>query len=173
MSALSGSVTVPGVTSTPSITLSFIGTANLGLAQQIASALAAAQTGATLDVANYTGGALPPVPSGDTTQELVLSPTVSGAAVVPAAASGVTEVLVLQNTNPVTVYGSPGLEVIGGAANVTVIDPTYIDLGADGSTTNTDLVSVTQADTPYVVTMRAGTETVFASGSGTIFGGPK
>src|SRR5208282_50318 len=67
----------------------------------------------------------------------------------------------------------PGLEVIGGAANVTVIDPTYIDLGADGSTTNTDLVSVTQADTPYVVTMRAGTETVFASGSGTIFGGPK
>ena len=53
-----------------------------------------------------------------------------------------------------------------------IIDPTNIDLGDDGSTTNTDLVTVTFADTPYS-TMRAGTESVVASGSGTIFGGPK
>jgi hypothetical protein len=143
------------------------------LAHQIANALAAAGGSSTLDVVPYSGGPLPPVPSGDTIQELVLSPTVSGVVSVPAAASGVTEVLVIQNTQPITVYGAPGLEILGSTANVTIIDPTIIDLAANGSSTNTDSVTLTAADTLFSVAMRAGHETVVAQGggSGTINGG--
>ena len=168
---MSGTVTVPGVSS--NISLSFTGTANLGLANQIANALAQASADSTLTTVDYDGGSsIPVLPSGST-EELVLSPTVSGSITVPAAASGVTEVLVIQNNLPITIHGSPGLEIIGDGANVTIIDPAIIDLGDNGSTTNTDSVTVTQANSPYIVTMRTGTESVFASGSGTIFGGSK
>ena len=168
-----GTVTVPGPGGT-SVSLSFTGTANIGLAQQIANALAAASGAGTLVTGspiNYTGGSIPLGTPGQT-EELVLNASVSGSFTVPPAASGVTEVLILppDDTNAITIHGSPNLSILGGGGNVTVIDPDVIDLGNDGSTTNTDLVVATFADSPYEIIMRAGNESVIASGSGTIFG---
>jgi Ca2+-binding RTX toxin-like protein len=141
------------------------------LADQIAAALAEAAASGTLTVVDYTGGSsIPTLPPGST-EELVLSPTVSGSITIPAAASGVVEILVLQNSQPITIHGAPGLEILGGEANVSVPDPTIIDLANDGLTTNTDAVTVTSADSPYEVAMRAGSETVVGLGSGTIGGG--
>jgi Ca2+-binding RTX toxin-like protein len=150
--------------------LTFAGTANLGLAHQIANALAAASSSSALTIVNYTGGStIPPVTSG--TEELVLNATVTGAVTVPAAASGVSEVLVLpeNDTNPVTIYGTPNLSIIGGGSNVTIIDPAVIDIGTNSTITSADAVTVTAADGPYTVAMGTGNESVVASGSGTIF----
>lgn len=134
---MSGSVTVPGVTGS-TVALSFVGTANLGLAQQIANALAAAKTAGTLIVdENYTGGPLPSVPAGDTL-ELILATSVSGVVSVPTIA-GVSEVLVLPfgasdpagDPNAVTISGSPALTVIGGGpGSLTIQDPNTFDVGA-------------------------------------------
>ncbi len=167
---MSATVTIPGYSG--SIDLTFSTTYNLQLANQIAAALnAAATTLGALYVEDYTGGlTIPTVPSGSI-EELVLRPSVSGSITVPAAASGVTEVLVLQNTQPITIHGSPNLSIIGGGANVTVIDPTDIVYADNGKTTNTDAVTVTAGDSPYFVAMRAGSETVVGDGSGTIAGG--
>ncbi len=166
---MSGSVTVPGPTSP--IHLTFTTPLNISLADQIALALAEAAANHTLTVVDFTSGAtIPTLPSGST-EELVLSPTVSGSITVPAAASGVVEVLVLQNSQPITIHGAPGLEILGGDQHVTIVDPTIIDLANDGLTTNTDAVTVTAADSPYEVAMRAGSETVVGLGSGTIAGG--
>ncbi len=164
-----GTVTVPGPTST--IALTFAGKANIGLAQQIANALAAASTGGTLDIVNYTGGLVSPPPVGTTYEELILNASVTGAVTVPAAPSGVAEVLVLPegDTNPITVYGTPNLSIIGGGSNVTIIDPSVIDIGTNSTPSSADAVTVTAADGPYTVAMGTGNESVFASGSGTIF----
>jgi len=166
---MSGSVTVPGPSSP--IHLTFSTPLNVSLADQIAFALAEAAANHTLTVVDYTGGpTIPTLPSGST-EELVLSPTVSGSVTIPAAASGVAEVLVLNNSQPITIHGTPGLEILGGDKNVTIIDPTIIDLANNGLTTNTDSVTVTAGDSPYVVAMRPGSETVVGLGSGTIAGG--
>jgi Ca2+-binding RTX toxin-like protein len=169
---MSGSITVPGTGSTPNpISLKFTTPYNISLADQIALALAEAAASHTLTVVNYTGGpSIPTLPPGST-EELVLSPTVSGSITVPAAASGVTEVLVITNSQPLTIHGTPGLEILGGDKNLTIIDPTVIDYADNGLTTNTDAVTVTSADSPYEVAMRAGSETVVGLGSGTIGGG--
>jgi hypothetical protein len=166
---MSGTVTVPGITAP--ITLAFTGSLNISLADQIAAALNAASAAGTLTKVDYTTGAtVPPAPSGNI-EELVLSPTVSGSITVPAAASGVTEVLVVQNSQPITIHGNANLSIIGGNANVTIIDPTVFDYADNGLTTNTDAVTVTAADSPYIVAMRTGSETVVGLGSGTISGG--
>jgi hypothetical protein len=81
---MSGTVTVPGVGNS-TLSLSFVGSANLGLAHQISNALAQAASSSTLDVVNYTGGPVPVVPAGDTL-ELVLNTAVAGQITVPAAA---------------------------------------------------------------------------------------
>jgi len=178
---MSGSVTVPGVSGS-TVALSFMGSANIGLAQQIANALAVAQGAGTLDVVTYTGGPLPSVPAGDTL-ELILSPTVSGLVSVPAAPLGVSEVLVLPfgagsgieggDPNAVTVSGSPALTVIGGGPGaLTIQDPNFVDVGAGIGPTDSVTATFTLADSPYVVAMGQGFETVFASGIGTINGGP-
>jgi len=169
---MSGTVTVPGL-SGGTISLPFLGTANLGMAQQIANALAAAKTAGSLNVVAFNNGA-PPVLGGTPgqTDELALSPTVTGSVTVPAAPSGVTEVLVVNNTNPVTIYGNPGLEVIGGNGNVTVIDPATIDFGGNTTTNGPDAVTVSAADSPYTVIAGPGAvESVVGLGSGTIYGG--
>jgi len=170
---MSGTVTIPGV-GTSSLTLTFAGTANIGLAEQIANALAQASKNDTLDVVNYTTGATIPTPPSGSTVELVLSSTVSGSISIPPAPSGVTEVLVVNNTAPITINGSPGLEIIGGgAANVTIIDPTIIDFSFNAVTSMTDAVTVTAADGTFNVAMRAGDESVVVQGpyAGTIAGG--
>jgi hypothetical protein len=166
---MSGNVTVPG-TGGSTVSLSFTGTANLGLAQQISNALAAAATDGTLDVLDYTGGSTVPTQPPGTTELLILSPTITGSITVPAAASGVTEVLVVDNTSPITIYGNSNLTIVGGV-NVTVIDPTVIDLGGSATTTTADAVTVTAADSPYTVALGFGAESITALGSGTIYGG--
>jgi hypothetical protein len=167
---MSQTVTVPGVSGT--IALTFTGTANIGLAQQIANSLAAAWH-TTLDVVDYTGGPVPAVTPPDTSEELVLNASVSGVVNVPAAAPGVPEYLVLPGNDPnsLTINGNPNLTILGGGSgNISINDSTVVDLGGNDPA-NTDAVTVTNADSPYMITMRTGTETVVASGSGTIFGG--
>ena len=163
----------PGPVSSATVSLTFNGSANAGLAMQIANALYLASPSGTLSVSTYTGGTSVPVAASGSIQELVLSSTTSGSITVPAASSGAQQVIVITNTAPITIHGTPGLSVIGGGAgNVTIIDPASIVLADQGGSTNyQDLVSVPSADSPYLVGMRDGTETVFASGSGTIQGG--
>jgi Ca2+-binding RTX toxin-like protein len=164
-----GTVTVPGPSGT--IVLTFTGTANLGLAQQIANALAAASTNSTLTVVNYTGGSTIPPAAPGTTEELVLNAT--GSVTIPAAASGVTEILVLPDTvGPVTIHGNSNLEIVGGNGNITVIDPFILDLGGTNTSTGADAVTVTAADSPYLVMGGPGAvESITGLGSGTIYGG--
>jgi len=97
----------------------------------------------------------------------------SGSFTIPAAASGVTEILVIPDTlGPVTIHGTPGLEILGGNGNVTVIDPTIIDLGGNGTTAGADAVTVTAADSPYLVMGGPGAvNSITGLGSGTIYGG--
>jgi len=169
---MSSTVTVPGPSGT-SIAAVYDNTFNAALANQIAGALAAASAGGSLAIdGTYTGGTPPTVPPGTTIQELILSPTVSGS--ISVTGGTVPEVLVLQNDNPITIFGSPGLSVMGGGANVTFIDPsitTFADSIPGNGTSPDQLVSVTSADSPYQVAMPNGLETVFGSGSGTIAGG--
>jgi len=165
------SVTIPGVSATP-ITLSFVGSANLGLAHQISNALAAASGSGTLDVVDYSGGALPSIPGGDTTLELVLNSAVSGSITVPAAASGISEVLIVNNTQALTINGSANLSIVGGGPGaLTINDPNVVDIGSGIGTAGTVSMSFTAADSPYQVAMGQGFETVNAAGSGTITGG--
>jgi hypothetical protein len=170
---MSGSVTVPGVASGTSITLPFVGTANLALATQIANALDQARNNNTLDVQNYSGGPFTAVPGGDTTLELLLASNVSGSISVPAAAAGITEVLVLQNnTQALTIHGSANLSIIGGGPGaLTIDDPNVVDIGANVGSTGTVSMTFSAADSPYQVVMGQGFETVNAGGSGTITGG--
>jgi hypothetical protein len=168
---MSGTVTVPGVGNT-TLSLSFVGSANLGLAHQISNALAQAASGSTLDVVNYTGGPLPVVPPGDTTLELVLASNVSGSITVPAAASGVAEFLVVNNTQALTIHGSSSVSIVGGGpGNLTIDDPNVVDIGANIGATGTVSMTFSSADSPYQVAMGQGFETVNANGSGTITGG--
>jgi len=165
------SVTIPGVSGS-SLSLSFVGSANLGLATQIANALAAAASANTLDVVSYSGGPLPAIPSGDTTLELVLSSSISGQITVPAAPSGVAEFLVVNNTQALTIHGSPALQLIGGGpGSLTIDDPAIVDIGASVGSTGTVVMTFSTADSPYQVAMGQGFETVNSQGSGTITGG--
>jgi hypothetical protein len=165
-------ISLPGMGGT-TLSFTFSGSANAGLARAIADALYAASVSGTLSITSYTAGtSLPVVPSGNT-QELVLAPSVTGSVTVPAPAPGVSQVLVISNTQPVTIHGSPGLQIIGGGPDdVYILDPASIILADQGGNTAlADLVSVTAADSNYTVAMRAGNETVYSSGSGTISGG--
>jgi len=167
---MSGSVTVPGV-GTSTLSLSFVGSANLGLAHQISNALAQAATNSTLDVVNYTGGPVPSAPAGETL-ELVLNSSVSGSITVPAAASGVAEFLVVNNTNALTINGSSSVSIVGGGpGNLTIDDPNVVDIGGGIGATGTVMMTFSSADSPYQVAMGQGFETVNANGSGTITGG--
>jgi Ca2+-binding RTX toxin-like protein len=166
---MSGSITVPGSASTP--TLSFVGSSNVGLAQQIAASLAAAATSGLLEVINYTGGSTIPTETPGTTEELAYSPTVPGSITIPAAASGVNEVLVVDNTAPVTIHGNPSVSILGGT-NVTIIDPNFVGLGGIVTTTAADAVTITAANSGSTISMGYGNESVVAlSSADTIFGG--
>jgi len=167
------SVTVPSATSGVPITLTFVGSANIGLANQISGALLAASNAHTLDVIEpYSGGAVPVAPSGTTIEELVLSSSTSGSITVPAAASDIQEVLVVSNTQAITIHGSSGLSIVGGGPGaLTIDDPALIDIGGNIGSTGTVSVTFTAADSPYLLAMGQGFETVNAQGSGTITGG--
>jgi hypothetical protein len=171
MSGSSGSSTVPGVSGS-TLSLSFVGSANVGLAQQIADALAAASSASTLDVVSYTGGPIPAAPSGTTVEELVLSSTVSGSITVPAAQAGVDAVLVVANTQAITIHGSANLSIVGGGPGaLTIDDPNLVVIGASIGPTGTVSMTFSAADSPYQVAMGQGFETVNSQGSGTITGG--
>jgi len=169
---MSGStVTVPGVSGS-TLSLPFVGSANIGLAQQISNALAAASGGGHLDTVTYTGGALPVVPGGDTILELVLSSSVSGSITVPAAPTGVSEVLIVNNTQALTIHGSGSLSIIGGGpGSLTIDDPGIIAIGGNIGPTGMVSMTFTSADSPYQVAMGEGFETVNGQASGTIWGG--
>jgi len=167
---MSGTVTVPGVGNS-TLSLSFVGSANLGLAHQISNALAQAASSSTLDVVNYTGGPVPVVPAGDTL-ELVLNTAVAGQITVPAAASGVAEFLVVNNTQALTIHGSSSVSIVGGGpGNLTIDDPNLVDIGGNIGATGSVSMTFSSADSPYQVAMGQGFETVNANGSGTITGG--
>jgi len=170
---MSSSLTVPGANGS-TLTLPFQGAANVGLAQQIANALAAANSSGTLDVVLYTGGPLPsPIPQGDTL-ELVLAASVSGSITVPAAPGGVPEFLVLPGNDPnaITINGSSNLTIIGGGpGSLSISDPNVIDVGAGIGSAGTASATVSATDSPYIVAMGPGFETVVAEGSGTINAG--
>src|SRR5580704_8032648 len=167
---MSGTVTIPGVGNS-TVSLSFVGTANLGLAHQISNALALAASDSTLDVVNYTGGPVPVVPPGDTL-EFLLAPDVAGQITVPAAASGVAEFLVVANTQALTIHGSSSVSIVGGGpGNLNIDDPNLVDIGGNIGATGTVSMTFTSADSPYQVAMGQGFETVNANGSGTITGG--
>ncbi len=166
------SVTVPGVSSGSTLTLSFVGSANMGLATQIANALAAASGGSTLFVTAYTGGAIPVAPGGTTVEELLLSPALSGSVSVPAGASGIADVLIVANTQPITIHGNANLSIVGGGPGpLDIIDPNLIAVGASIGAIGSAAVTVTAADSPYQVAMGPGFESVTGQGSGTIGGG--
>jgi len=167
----SGTVTIPGGGNT-TLSLSFVGTANVGLAHQISNALAQAAANSTLVVDNpYSGGPVPVVPAGDTL-ELILASNVSGSITVPAAGSGVAEILVVNNTQALTIHGSSSVSIVGGGPGaLTIDDPNVVDIGANIGSTGTVSMTFTSADSPYQVAMGQGFETVNAAGSGTITGG--
>jgi len=171
MSGSSGSVTVPGGGGS-TLSLSFVGTANLGLAQQISNALAQAASSSTLTVdSSYTGGAVPVLSAGDTL-ELLLASNVGGSITVPAAASGVAEFLVVHNTQALTIHGSSSVSIVGGGPGaLTIDDPNVVDIGTNIGSTGTVSMTFTPADSPYQIAMGQGFETVNAGGSGTITGG--
>jgi len=171
MSGSSGSVTVPGGGGS-TLSLSFVGTANLGLAQQISNALAQAASSSTLTVdSSYTGGAVPVLSAGDTL-ELLLASNVGGSITVPAAASGVAEFLVVHNTQALTIHGSSSVSIVGGGPGaLTIDDPNVVDIGTNIGSTGTVSMTFTPADSPYQIAMGQGFETVNPGGSGTITGG--
>jgi Ca2+-binding RTX toxin-like protein len=162
-------VTVPGASGTHIIN-PYNTPYNLTVAQSIANALAAAQTGGTLDVQPYSTS-LPAVPSGSTGEIAVTSPAsgfiqVAGGytftAIGPTTQGGASP------TGPFTVAGGGSLFVgdqvttyYGSAATAAV----SIAAG-DGN----DLISLPSGST-YQVGLGNGNDTVYADGTGTVTGG--
>ena len=137
------------------VAMTFHGSLNAAVAQQIADSVDAASANGTLSFATYSGGgSLPTVASGFT-QEVILPPTLSGSVTIPAATAGAQQLLVLTNTAPITIHGSPNLQIIGGGPNnVTIVDPASIVLADNGGTSPTDAVTVTASDSPYTRSLK-------------------
>jgi Ca2+-binding RTX toxin-like protein len=157
-------VTVPGANNTH-ITNPYNTPYNLQVADQIASVLAVAKADQTLFAENYTGGALPSVPSGDVGEIAV---TVTGASSI-AVPAGYTFTAVDQTVpGPVTISGGASLFI--GNQNTT-----YFGKGGSGTVSiaagdGNDLIAL-PTGTIYEVGLGNGNDTVYGNGSGTVTGG--
>jgi hypothetical protein len=128
---MSDSVTVPGPHGSPAVDQTFGNLNNLSIANQIATAIAAASAlGGLNTTVPGQGQTVPNPPSNTVTggvNELVI--TAGGSYHIPAGSSGAPDyVVVLDNTAPVTIFGSPNTSVWGGGSQVTVVDAATITL---------------------------------------------
>jgi hypothetical protein len=162
---MSGSVTVPGPNNT-TITQTFSNSFNSTLAQNIADALAAASKADDLFIATVGGGGTFPTNTSGKIGELVVESGFTGSVNVPAGANYA--FLVDNSAGPDTIFGSPGLSIMGGGGIHTIIDPAVITLGdtASGSTNNVTVTGVGDD-----VAVGNGTNTLTGTGSGTMSGG--
>jgi Ca2+-binding RTX toxin-like protein len=162
-------VTVPGASST-FIVNPYNNVPNLAVAQSIANALAAAQTGSTLSVQPYSTS-LPSVPSGETGEIAVTSPT-SGFIQVPGGytftAIGPTTQGGSSPPGPFTVAGGGSLFVGNQATTYYGSAATAVVSIAAGD--GNDLISLPSGST-YEVGLGNGNDTVYADGTGTVTGG--
>ena len=117
-------VTVPGPHGT-TVNQTFSNFNNNAIALQIANAIAAASTLGALSITTVSGGPTVPNPPSNTVtgavNELVI--TAGGVYSIPAGSKGAPDyAVVLNNTAPVTIFGSPNTSVWGGASQVTIVD---------------------------------------------------
>jgi Ca2+-binding RTX toxin-like protein len=122
---MSDSVTVPGPHGSPAVDQTFSNFSNFSIANQIATAIAAASTLGALNITvpgpGQTVPAPPPNPVAGGVNELVV--TAGGSYHIPAGSPGAPDyVVVLNNTAPVTIFGSPNTSVWGGGSQVTIVD---------------------------------------------------
>ncbi len=118
------SVTVPGPNKS-TVTQAFGNTNNLLIAQQIANAIAAASAAGGLNVTvPGPGNTVPDPPPNSVTGGInELTITSGGVYSIPAGSAGSPDYLVvLDNTAPVTIFGSPNTSIWGGGSQVTVVD---------------------------------------------------
>ena len=165
------SVTIPG-TGSSTITETFGNTANLQLATQIRDALVSAslQTPSLLNVSTTaTPGLVAGPPLATHTgqiNELVI--TAGGDYTIPAGSAGAPDyVVVLDSLAPVTIHGAPNATILGGLANVTIIDPAAIVLSEQNGN-----ATATISGTSDVLVGNNQKDTLTASGvAGSISGG--
>ncbi len=128
---MSDSVTVPGPHGSPAVDQTFGNLNNLSIANQIATAIAAASAlGGLNTTVPGPGQTVPNPPSNTVTggvNELVI--TAGGSYHIPAGSPGAPDyVVVLDNTAPVTIFGSPNTSVWGGGSQVTIVDAATVTL---------------------------------------------
>ncbi len=137
------SVTIPG-TGSSTITETFGNTANLQLATQIRDALVSASAGGRLNVTTTASLNVPGPPLLTTAaqiNELVI--TAGGDYTIPAGSAGAPDyVVVLDSLAPVTIHGSPNTSILGGLANVTIIDPADIVLSEQNGNSQATITGV-------------------------------
>ena len=122
---MSDSITVPGPHGSSAVDQTFSNFSNFSIANQIATAIAAASTLGALNITvpgpGQTVPAPPPNPVAGGVNELVV--TAGGSYHIPAGSPGAPDyVVVLNNTAPVTIFGSPNTSVWGGGSQVTIVD---------------------------------------------------
>jgi Ca2+-binding RTX toxin-like protein len=159
------SVTVPGSNSaTTSVTTTYGNDSNFALAQQIADALAQAAKLGALTVTTVSGGSVPPPPTSTVPgaiNELIIES--GGVYSIPAGSKDAPDyVVVLDNTDPVTIFGAGNSSIMGGSGGkVTIVDPAVITLseGAGDAT-----VTLTESDTDAVLAGNNHNDTLTALG---------
>ena len=170
---MAGSVTVPGLSGS-TITQTFGNQQNFLLAQQFANEIVAASRSDGLNItdASTTGGAIPPPPANSVSggvNELII--TAGGVYSIPAGSQGAPDYLViLDNTAPVTIFGSPNTSIWGGGSHVTIVDPstTVLSEGAgDAVATLTGAGDVLAGNNQNDTLLAAGTAESIAAGTGT------
>lgn len=175
------SVTVPGPHGSPAVDQTFNNFNNLSIANQIATAIAAASTLGGLNITvPGPGQTVPPPPSNTVTggvNELVI--TAGGSYHIPPGSPGAPDfVVVLDNTAPVTIFGSPNTSVWGGGSQVTIVDAamTTLSEGAGNAVAtlsgagdvlagNDQKDTVTAAGNAESLAGGAGTNLLIASGA--------
>jgi hypothetical protein len=155
---MSGSVSVPGPGGS-TITQTFSNAFNNALAKSIADALANAANTGELRVRSYDGTGAIPTPVSGKTNELVLDLPANSIVTVPAGYA----YLIDNSPGPDTIYGNPGLSIMGGLGSHTIIDPAVIALG--------DSNTVTVTGVGDNVAVGNGTNVITGTGSGTLSGG--
>ena len=164
------SVTVPG-TGGSEVTVVYNNTNNSLVAQQIADLLADANnknSGLSLSITSVggSGSVPPPVTTAGTVNELLLGTVTGGEVTVPS--SGSTGYVVVYDSNvPITIHGSPNTTVLGGSADITIIDPSNLVVGDVNASTpgGNDTLILTSADSKSSATGNDGNDTIVAAGS--------
>jgi Ca2+-binding RTX toxin-like protein len=161
------SVTVPGPGSS-SITTTYTNSVAGSVAQQIANALATASLSGSLNVQTVSGSGTPPAPTPGKVNELIVGSVTGGVITVPSGPASTTGyVVVVNSTQPETIYGGPNTTVLGGSSNITIIDPATITLSDVNSSTpgGNDVVMLTATDTGAIAAGNSGNDTIAALGA--------